>query len=465
MFYTDAGLSGFATDPNTVLGNTNATQIGFAEELQALWGTTFPQPLLSQVTSSGFIDELVAGSTYRLTSLTVRTGQAVFDRWGAGTSASTGTGAFTTVGSALVRSTGETSPTTARDIPTPTGDDVTVINIDVFEQVAAKVVVAGTTNADFCVAPDPRELFKPKGKGKGKGGVTRVFLPHYLNVSELSGTGTCTGDLEFEDEDFDTWEELLAVIDLQVAPRYRGYVGEFTLPNDTTATEAVWLVVGVVRSSAEFDGPVVVIGSPDELIDYSNTPVAETPGCDRDLKWRNLDLGGAVAAFGEFLNVEGNTMIVETAQCNGSRSLTRRTTHVFPVRLSGPGAASGKENENIRTQLDGIEATLGEAASCADASLIVDMQLSLDAARLAFAQKRYEDAIDDLEEVARSAKNADTFGTGFTNCPIDTNYRGNFMSRGLSAAFTVHDRFLHADAYLKYFIPADLEVPLLDPTP
>ena len=36
------------------------------------------------------------------------------------------------------------------------------------------------------------------------------------------------------------------------------------------------------------------------------------------------------------------------------------------------------------------------------------------------------------------------------------------MSRGLSAAFTVHDRFLNAAAFVKYLIPADLEVPVLE---
>ena len=91
---------------------------------------------------------------------------------------------------------------------------------------------AGTTSGDFCIAPDPRELFIPngvgsrgkgKGKGNGAGGGANVFIPRSLSVSELSGTGTCSGDLEFEDEDLDTWEELLAVIDLQVAqPGSRG---------------------------------------------------------------------------------------------------------------------------------------------------------------------------------------------------------------------------------------------------
>ena len=58
------------------------------------------------------------------------------------------------------------SDSTAREVPTPVGEDIPVINIPVFEQIAAEVVVAGTTNADFCVAPDPRET---EGKRKKSG--------------------------------------------------------------------------------------------------------------------------------------------------------------------------------------------------------------------------------------------------------------------------------------------------------
>jgi len=55
----------------------------------------------------------------------------------------------------------------------------------------------------------------------------------------------------------------------------------------------------------------------------------------------------------------------------------------------------------------------------------------------------------------------------FTSCPIAANYSGNLMSRGLTAAFTVWDRFWLADQGLPwtiYLIPFDLEVPVLTPT-
>ncbi len=108
QLYTNAGLSGFATAVNTVLGDSNGVQSAAA--LQALWGTTYPQPEFSQVTSGGFIDELVPGTgfVYRLTSLTVRTGPTVTDFWSAGTRGSASGGASPRVGSALVRASAET---------------------------------------------------------------------------------------------------------------------------------------------------------------------------------------------------------------------------------------------------------------------------------------------------------------------------------------------------------------------
>ncbi len=70
-----------------------------------------------------------------------------------------------------------------------------------------------------------------------------VFIPRFLNISEFSETGTCIGDIESEDEDLNTWEELLAEIDLQIAPRYRGYVGKVTLPDETSIEAVLWPLV------------------------------------------------------------------------------------------------------------------------------------------------------------------------------------------------------------------------------
>ena len=90
------------------------------------------------------------------------------------------------------------------------------------------------------------------------------------------------------------------------------------------------------------------------------------------------------------------------------------------------------------------------------------MQASLNAANLAQRFGSFDDAEEHFEEIARSAQNAESFGTGFANCDIERNYRGNFISRAITAAFSVHDRFQHPVVFQKYFVPADIDIPLLD---
>ena len=81
----------------------------------------------------------------------------------------------------------------------------------------------------------------------------------------------------------------------------------------------------------------------------------------------------------------------------------------------------------------------------------------------------YEDAIEKLEQLARDADNDDDFfvgfPAGFDDCdansgivPNSSNYRGNFVGRGLSAAFFVHDRFLNVDPFIQYDPPSDIVV-------
>jgi hypothetical protein len=340
-------------------------------------------------------------------------------------------------------------------VPTPVGNDVPVIQLtNFFEQVATEVVVAGTTSANFCVGPDHRWVTNQWGH--------TAFKYRWLRLSELAGFGSCTGPItEGEPE---TWEELLGQIDLRVAPFHRSYHSEFTIPGDSTPTADYWMVVAVVRTSAEYDGVVSVVNFAEALLDFSNTPLAETPGCDRDVQWRQQDLGGAVVAFGEHPNVEGRNMIVETGQCNRSRSMTRRTTHVYPVRLTKNHSFGQKivEFRNISRQFWGIRRTLKEAEHCADPFLIADMRESLRRAIRRFYSLNHDGGLDDaeehLEEIARSAMNADSFGSGFSNCPVEANYHGNLVHRGVTAAFTVHDRWQHPDVFVKYLLPPDFDI-------
>jgi hypothetical protein len=341
------------------------------------------------------------------------------------------------------------------DVPTPTGDDVPVILVrNFFEQVAAEVVVAGTTSASFCVGRDRRWVTDQWGH--------TAFKFRWLRLSELAGFGSCTGPItEGEPE---TWEEVLGQIDLRIRPFHRSYLSEFTIPGDAAPTQDYWLVVAVVRTSAEYDGVVSVLSFAEALLDFSNTPAAETPGCDRDVRFRQQDLGGAVVAFGEHPNVEGRNMIVETGQCNSSRGMTRRTTHVYPVRLAKEFSFEQEEIEikNIDRQFSGIGRTLNEAEFCADPLLIADMRRSLRAAKRRLYSLLDDGGLDDaeehLEEIARSAMNADSFGSGFSNCPVAANYHGNLVQRGVTAAFTVHDRWQHPDVFVKYLLPADFDI-------
>ncbi len=337
------------------------------------------------------------------------------------------------------------------DAPTPIGIDVPVVNLPgFFEQTAAAVVQAGTTSANFCVAPDVRERTTASGRER--------FVRRFLALSEFSGLGTCTGPTIVDDPDSETWEELLAQIDLLIPPWYRAYKGEFTLPDDLSPTEDYWIVLAVVRTSAEYDGTLTVVNFPEGVIDYTNQPVAFTPGCDRDLEYRSLDLAGTVAAFNEFPNVEDKRMIVETAQCNRGRSLTRRTTHAYPLRLDTRVSFVG-EFVNIARQFAGIQGTLNEASSCVDSTLIQSMQRSLRRAQRQYFRRRYARAEESLEQIARLAQDS---SMGFMLCPIEANYRGNFIARGITAAFTIHDRFQNPDTFEKYFLPADILVPGLD---
>ncbi|MDD9888742.1 MAG: hypothetical protein OXU66_04910 [Gammaproteobacteria bacterium] len=85
------------------------------------------------------------------------------------------------------------------------------------------------------------------------------------------------------------------------------------------------------------------------------------------------------------------------------------------------------------------------------------MQISLDLAREALPKSEYTAAISALEQISIDAKAAVT-AVDFAACDNTANYRGNFISRGLSAGFTVHDRYLYPDSYVLYEGPVRVGV-------
>ncbi len=158
-------------------------------------------------------------------------------------------------------------------------------------------------------------------------------------------------------------------------------------------------------------------------------------------------------------------MIAETVLCNSGRSLSRRTAHVYPVRLD---ASAREERIHIEWQFVGIKETIKEVESDCMLSMgagigLINIKSLVFSAHEAFAEGRYDVAVTDLEQIAREAK---TNSDNFDGCPTDPNrnYVGNFMSRGLIAAFTIFDRFIHplstgeGGNWVVYPVPADLDV-------
>jgi len=270
-----------------------------------------------------------------------------------------------------------------RGLSTGPGTNVTVVNIDSFKSVASEVVVPGSTDADFCVAPDPREIDLSPTR--------HSYVPRQLALRELAGKGSCTGPIPTDSAGRTTWEQLLAQIDLRIDPWYRTFQGEFE------GVAGYWVVVGVVRSTAQFRGPVVSQPVPEQLVDYSGFYALNDDNqlpCDTPLEQRPMTLSGTVPAFGEPANITGNRMIVDTAQCEGPyASITRRSTHVYAMRLDGRYL---DEMINVVTQLSGLTRTINQAGRCvnsASQSAIAEMRRRVGTAATSILRRQWDAAV------------------------------------------------------------------------
>lgn len=319
---------------------------------------------------------------------------------------------------------------TLEDIPVPTGDDVPMVDIpNFFVQAADSVVVAGTVDAHFCVGHDPRYRMHR--------GRTR-FRARPFRISEMSHTGSC-GDLSHLQE--------------IVPASYHGYPGRF--PTDETGMAGVWFVVADIEAEgAIFDGPLVAEPSAEALIDFTDPALTpHPPACNTDLPWRQLVLGG------DFENGQ-KVMTVDSVQCNAPRSMTRRTTYLYPTRLdSTPRTSRFVELINLQRHFATIGQGIKEIRSCAANETVAEIWSNLLYAQLAFVFGRREEALEYLEQGAFAAKNGN-----FNGCPPEENLRGRLMGDLLSGAFTVFDRYLRPKAgatWEIYLIPAGLELPLV----
>jgi len=340
--------------------------------------------------------------------------------------------------------------TGARNVPVSIEENSTVIQLDAFLMVASNVIapIGGgdpVLDFDFCVGRDLREAHVPNGPS--------VYTRRALPVSQVAGTGSCTGDLPGGSTDLpnsagtaSTWEELLAHIDLVIPPWNRTFRGDFE------GVDGFWFVIASVRTNVEFDGPILVKEIPEifpGLAYYDVVPDTEGDGndfdelaCNATLNKRPSGLAGLVTAFGEWPNVERNLMIKSTFRCNRPETMTRRTHHVYPVRHDGVFV---DQKAGLVLQLAGIGATIQEAMSCAAAGpsgvgSLQSMRVDLLAATAAALLHQWNKALMRLESIATKA-NMTTFSTS-DGC-VRRNYKGNLVGRGLTGAFTVWDSFLH----------------------
>lgn len=335
----------------------------------------------------------------------------------------------------------------------PNGDNpVPILELNHFKSTSARVADGGRVDADFCIAPDPREKML---HGKW------AYAPRVLLLRELKGTGTCTGPIPGGTA-YATWEHLLEATRLTIAPWFRAFKGKpWTGGAGIEGVEGYWIVVSAIQSTAAHDGPVVSIPIPEALIDFGPLlspvmkPDEEFPeiNCSAHPDWRPLTLGGTVAAFGDDMNVEGELMIVETAQCDRGVALSRKTTHAYPMRLDGFFL---DELVNITQQFAGLTLTLERAGKCMNSQARTQLSTLLATAKLAALLRQWDQAINRMEQFAIKADTAN-----FTGCPTSANYKGGLISRSITIAFTLHDRFKHQKTagWKVYFPPEELELP------
>ncbi|MEP7312938.1 MAG: hypothetical protein ABI859_10160 [Pseudomonadota bacterium] len=335
-------------------------------------------------------------------------------------------------------------------------DPVDVIQTNHFLMTASKVTTSGQINADFCIAPDPREVLQPNGSYK--------YGPRVLKLAELKNKGTCTG----------ATGDLLVQSKLEISPWFRAFPGKGKAKAGAPVTGifGYWIVVALIRSppgqDVVYDGAVGVRPMPEDLIDYSGAAVGGSGfldpykgglKCNAARDWRPLSLGASVQAFGEEPNIEGNRMIPETAQCDGYTGITKRTTHVYAMRLD---FTQWDEAINVALQIDGLARTLDKAAgsTCISNPTVKTLRADLVAASLALLLRRFLDAQQRVEHFATTANGAIWSAT--TVCRT-ANYKGALVARSVTAAFTVFDRFRHPTVagWEIYFPPEALELPLV----
>ena len=340
--------------------------------------------------------------------------------------------------------------TTLRGEPTGEGER-TFINQDSVIMAATNIVVPGIFDLDVCVGKDPRWVKKKIGTK-----FFDVFIPRILLPRELAGSGSCQGPLEPGSTglpQFANWLALLSAVEDVILPRYMSYKGKFcdseAVPSCVTE-EGYWLQITAFRTTAQFAGVNGLETPP--LIDYSDTPANQRPGCNVDINFRERMLGSPVPAFGDYEDQKG-FLLDETAQCNQVKGMIRRSFHAGPVRYVSNVLT---EIASIVTQLDTTRLNIDDAAACISDGDEQNLRFWLRRGSEALLRHDYQTAINAFLDGARAAQAAD-----FAACPVEANFEGGLVANFVQVAFTTHDRLLHRDVYDRFEVPADLNLPLL----
>ena len=340
--------------------------------------------------------------------------------------------------------------TTLRGEPTGEGER-TFINQDSVIMAATNIVVPGIFDLDVCVGKDPRWVKKKIGTK-----FFDVFIPRILLPRELAGSGSCQGPLEPGSTglpQFANWLALLSAVEDVILPRYMSYKGKFcdseAVPS-CVPEEGYWLQITAFRTTAQFAGVNGLETPP--LIDYSDTPANQRPGCNVDINFRERMLGSPVPAFGDYEDQKG-FLLDETAQCNQVKGMIRRSFHAGPVRYVSNVLT---EIASIVTQLDTTRLNIDDAAACISDGDEQNLRFWLRRGSEALLRHDYQTAINAFLDGARAAQAAD-----FAACPVEANFEGGLVANFVQVAFTTHDRLLHRDVYDRFEVPADLNLPLL----
>jgi hypothetical protein len=273
--------------------------------------------------------------------------------------------------------------TTSNNVVTPTGSGVTIAPTNVLESTFEKVLLAGLTNENVRLLPDPREAEFDTPPDQP--------LHRSLLLSEL-------------DPDLP---------DVEIPP----YVRSFRLGDPVNGTPTFILIEA--ETSAALSGVIVHFGEEETVLGYS-------ADCD-DPSWSARPRLFWAPDENDTPIVEGPTFIDITDECGSIRGVSRGD---FSFLL--PACRDTRDPATItQSKFDGLQDLLSDSP-CIDRKVRQKLQGSLDSAVRAFSRGRYVTAISALEDLqAAVVKNPKAFAS------CDPTLASELRARAESAIFTL----------------------------